>query len=292
MRFDRRIMLVYSVALALLAVGAFGFRAGVKSLGIFLQKEPVELRADFSTIPTVVGQWRRVGEDHLEDAASVEALGTKQYLTRNYALDGDVSKGVISLHIAYYTGGIDTVPHIPDRCWAANGLVQMGSPEVLALDLKFQPEDAADTPVNRATGKKYAFGMASDPVTRRIQRVPMPVGDLGLTTVTFQDPKSPRVRQLGGYFFIANGRASATTTGVRMLAFNLTDRFSYYCKVQLSARYPETNKPEPKEAFKAQAEQFLRDLMPQLMRCLPDWPEVEARDAQRASSANPEQDKN
>ena len=97
---------------------------------------------------------------------------------------------------------------------------------------------------------------------------------------------------VGGYFFIANGRASATTTGVRMLAFNLTDRFSYYCKVQLSARYPETNKPEPKEAFKAQAEQFLRDLMPQLMRCLPDWPEIEARDAQRALTASAAQDKN
>jgi len=34
----------------------------------------------------------------------VESLGTEKYLTRSYAIDGDPSKGVISLHLAYYTG--------------------------------------------------------------------------------------------------------------------------------------------------------------------------------------------
>ena len=55
------------------------------------------------------------------DAAMVESLGTDKYLTRSYALDGDPAKGTMLLHLAYYTGMIDTVPHIPERCWGAGG---------------------------------------------------------------------------------------------------------------------------------------------------------------------------
>ncbi|MEI6474712.1 MAG: hypothetical protein WCO75_04910, partial [Planctomycetota bacterium] len=58
------------------------------------------------------------------------------------------------------------------------------------------------------------------------------------------------------------------------LAFNLTDRFAYYCKVQLSARYPLGATPSA-VVFKTNAEDFLTQLLPPLMRCLPDWPSME-----------------
>jgi hypothetical protein len=65
---------------------------------------------------------------------------------------------------------------------------------------------------------------------------------------------------------------------VRSLAFDRTDRSAYFCKVQLSARYPVGDVP-PSEAFRAQAEDFLASFLPQLMRLLPDWPAVERQQA-------------
>jgi hypothetical protein len=97
-----------------------------------------------------------------------------------------------------------------------------------------------------------------------------------MTLTTFQDRKGSRTEQLGGYFFIANGRCTPTTFGVRGLAFNMNDRFAYYCKVQLSARYAVGDTPSA-VAFKAQSEDFLTQLLPHLMRRLPDWPAVERR---------------
>jgi hypothetical protein len=111
-------------------------------------------------------------------------------------------------------------------------------------------------------------------VTRAEERVALPVGEMAMTLTTFQDPRSPKLEQLGGYLFVANGRCTESTFGVRSLAFNLTDRAAYFCKVQLSARYPVGDTPSA-QAFRAQSEDFLTQLLPHLMRRLPDWPALE-----------------
>lgn len=274
MRFLPSVRTAFVALLATLAVGGLGLRAAMRSLDVYLRKEPVALRADFGSIPATLGRWRKFGEDQQMDAAMVESLGTDKYLTRSYALDGDPAKGVLMLHLAYYTGMIDTVPHIPERCWGAGGLVQRGEPERLPLDLPIMGSVAADAPVNAATGKPYPSAIVVDPVTRAEERVALPVGEMAMTLTTFQDPRSPKLEQLGGYLFVANGRCTESTLGVRSLAFNLTDRAAYFCKLQLSARYPVGDIPSS-QAFRAQAEDFLTQLLPHLMRRLPDWPAME-----------------
>jgi Protein of unknown function (DUF3485) len=276
MRFTRSIVPAYVALLATLAAGGLGLRAAMRSLDVYLRKEPVPLRADLGSIPTALGRWQKLGDDQLMDAAMVESLGTDKYLTRTYALDGDASKGVMTLHLAYYTGMIDTVPHIPERCWGAGGLVQVGEPTKLALDLPGTRSIPDAGPRNAATGEPYPVAEVTDPVTRVTDRVALPLGEPAMTLTTFQDRKASRIEQLGGYFFIANGRCTPTTFGVRGLAFNMSDRYAYYCKVQLSARYPVGDTPSS-VAFKAQAEDFLTQLLPHLMRRLPDWPAVERR---------------
>jgi hypothetical protein len=246
----------------------------MSALDVYLKKEPVPLRADLGSVPTTLGSWKKVGEDQVMDAAMVESLGTDRYLTRSYARDGNPAEGVISLHIAYYTGMIDTVPHIPERCWGAGGLVQLGDTVTMPLAIAGLGEPAADAPENRATGLRYPMATVTDPVTRRSEPVALPVGEMAMTLTTFQDPKASRLVQFGGYFFIANGRCTPSTFGVRALAFNLTDRYAYYCKVQLSGRYPEGD-PPASERFRADSEDFLSQLLPHLMRRLPDWPSVE-----------------
>jgi len=273
-RFRPSIRPVFLALLATTAIGGLGLRAAMRSLDVYLRKEPILLRADFGSIPTTLGRWQKLGEDQRLDSAMVESLGTDKYLTRNYALDGDVSKGVLSLHLAYYTGMIDTVPHIPERCWGAGGLVQLGDPKTVGLSLPILANSEAGGPSNASTGLKYPMASLADPVTQQVEQVALPVGEAAMTVSTFQEARSSRVEQLGGYMFIANGRVTPSTFGVRALAFNLTDRVAYYCKVQLSARYPVGDTPST-VAFKAQAEDFLTQLLPHLMRRLPDWPSVE-----------------
>lgn len=281
-RFRGPVLAAYVALLATLLAGGVGMRLAMGALDVYLRKEPVPLRRDLGSVPTALGRWQKVGDDQVMDAAMVESLGTDKYLTRSYALDGDPSKGVLMLHLAYYTGMIDTVPHIPERCWGAGGLVQLGQPSVMRFRIPALSEVPADAPVNAASGARYPMASVTDPVTRLEERVALPVagdagpagGELGMTVTSFQDRRNDRIEQLGGYFFIANGRSTATTFGVRGLAFDRTDRFAYFCKVQLSARYP-VGDPPPAEAFRAQAEDFLPQLLPQLMRLLPDWPAVE-----------------
>jgi len=106
----------------------------------------------------------------------------------------------------------------------------------------------------------------------------MPRGDVVATTIEFQDPKSPRIRQVGGYFFIANGKLESTSYGVRQAAFNLTDRYAYYCKVQITKKgQVEEDDGSLIGPFKEQSTQLLSVLLPEVMRCLPDWPEWEAK---------------
>ncbi len=273
-RFFRPVRAVYAVLLVTLVAGGLGLRTAMTALDVYLKKEPVLLRADLGSLPTTLGSWKKVGEDQVMDAAMVESLGTDRYLTRSYARDGNPAEGVISLHIAYYTGMIDTVPHIPERCWGAGGLVQRGDTVTMPLAIAGLGEPTADAPENRATGLRYPMATVTDPVTRRSEPVALPVGEMSMTLTTFQDPKASRLVQFGGYFFIANGRCTPSTFGVRALAFNLTDRYAYYCKVQLSGRYPEGD-PPASERFRADSEDFLSQLLPHLMRRLPDWPSVE-----------------
>ena len=274
LRFAPRTRVAYVALLATLAIGGLGLRAAMQSFEVYLRKEPIALRADFGSLPTTLGRWQKFGEDQQLDSAMVESLGTDKYLTRNYALDGEPSKGVLSLHLAYYTGMIDTVPHIPERCWGAGGMVQLGEAVTMPLSLPSTADASADAPRNATTGLPYPRATVVDPVTRLEEVVALPVGEPAMTVSTFQEARSSRIEQLGGYMFIANGRVTPSTLGVRALAFNLADRVAYYCKVQLSARYPVGDTPSA-VAFKAQAEDFLTQLLPHLMRRLPDWPSVE-----------------
>jgi hypothetical protein len=276
MRAERGAIVAYFAAIAMLAAGAVGFRVLVDRLNIHLLKERVELRRRLDSIPTQLGKWERVGQDINYPDTMLEELGTRSYLDRSYAIEGDPANGYVHVHIAYYTGQIDAVPHIPERCWAVSGLEltrnSAGSP--IAIDR------SGWTPLEppAASGEPYQMKSVIDPITAERERVVMPIGDLVATTIEFQDPKDPQRRQVGGYFFIANGRLTATSYGVRALAFNLTDRYAYYCKIQLNKSGRVTDADGSLvEPFVEDASDILTHLVPEVMRCLPDWPEWEAR---------------
>ena len=133
MRVEASVLRAYWVAVITLAVAGLGFYGLIRQFNVYLSKERVELRRPLDAVPTQIGRWQRVGPDTSYPDIMLEELGTRSYLDRVYAIDGD-PKTALHVHVAYYTGTIDAVPHIPERCWNANGMVMRGQPEVRDRD--------------------------------------------------------------------------------------------------------------------------------------------------------------
>jgi hypothetical protein len=73
-----------------------------------------------------------------------------------------------------------------------------------------------------------------------------------------------------GYFFVANGGTVASAEGVRSLAFDLTSDYAYYLKVQTTCASVDTKAEHAVGVGVAD-----RGAAPEIMRCVPDWIDVE-----------------
>lgn len=264
---------VIAACLTLLVCG-LGFKTAVRALNIYLQKSPVALRRDLPLIPSQLGDWTKHGSDETLDKATIETLGTEDYLSRLYIRD-EGAGGAILLHLAYYTDQIDAVPHVPERCVAASGRSPIGGARHVSV-----PLDTAmwrdDSFVNHRTQQAYQLATSWNPYTRQPYEVRMPIlpesGQVELRIWQFQDSRDPAQRLLAGYFFIANGCATSRAEDIRKLAFDRTDEYAYYVKVEFSS----IGRGEGAiDAFAESAGDLLKHLLPELMRCLPDWSEVE-----------------
>lgn len=267
MLFDRQAKLAFIIACGTLVLCGIGFRSAVEYLNVYLEKEPVELRRHLATIPRTLGQWRAMEEPQPLTEAVIETLGTRQYLDRSYVLEGDPNLAQLSVHIAYYTGMIDAVPHVPDRCFVAGaGLRPQTLPANYPLALERSRWQADPD------GLPYPLAKYSDLITGKVITVRMPAGEFKLRTSEYQREDFPDARIYGGYLFIANGGTTATPEGIRLLAFKKSEKHAYYCKVQFIAW---GGREFEVQTFLDQVSDLLCELLPELMRCLPDWAEVE-----------------
>ncbi len=273
-RFDRRCGIAYLAVCATLAGSALGFRAAVDRLNVFLKKESVPLRESLDSLPISLGAWRRVGEDVRYPSDVETELGTKQYLVRTYEREVESGTERVQFHVAYYTGLIDAVPHVPERCWGAAGMIMTEQPHTVALDVN-SSAFGVSTVANAATGLPYPTATVLDPVTRKESVVYLPIGPWADSVTEFQQEGDPRHRVMGGYFFVANGRMTSSPYDVRNLAFDLTDRYAYFCKVQCTLALPADAATD--EHFGRVVGDFITAAIPEIMRCLPDWPQWEAR---------------
>lgn len=287
MIFDRHTRTAFFVLCAVLLFSAVGFRVAVAALNITLQKQPVPLRDHFASIPSQLGEWRAGGEDRVLGEAVIESLGTSDYLNRRFVRETDNGMQVMELHLAYYTGEIDAVPHVPDRCFVAGGgLVLESLPQNIPMSVDTSRWRPNPQVVNDA-GEPYPEMTFAHHLTGRPVTVHLPLGEYELRSSQYSDKAQPQLNIYAGYFFIANGSLTPTPGGVRSLAFDPTTQYAYYCKVQFTMiGRSETEQSE----FIDAASDLTEHLMPHLMRCLPDWPEVEAaqrteRSSQRKNAA-------
>lgn len=107
---------------------------------------------------------------------------------------------------------IDTVPHIPERCWGAAGLVMFGEPELRSP--KFDPSqfDLKNGPLQPSSGLRYSQATVKDLVTRKDVIVNLPLGDMKMTASIFQDPK-PWTDFHWGIFFHSQWGADTVGAG-------------------------------------------------------------------------------
>lgn len=290
----------FAIAVGVMALSAIGMGRAISFYGYHLQKKPVEAPRSLSTIPTSTDGWIRVGTDRIEPPEVAEALGTQNYVTRIY-VQRDLPEGqepvVLDFHAAYYTGMIDTVPHVPERCFVGGGLVQTEFAETLDLPMDTSswrldpsvPEDLAGE-----SGTLYRVRMPFNDAERGIVSS-RPGGTVRLPRdVTPERPLRMRTssyvagggRQLfAGYFFVANGGTVASAEGVRTLAFDLTSDYAYYLKVQVTS-----SNVESAEELAQYAGDLVGELLGEIMLCVPDWVELRQSSVEDEAAEAGEQD--
>ncbi len=265
-----------SVAFALAAVlmlgAAAGFSVAARHLKFYLQKLPIEAEFKVSSVPVETRSWKQVGVDELMPAEVVQELGTQNYLTRAY-IEKDPPEGrpprVIQLHMAYYTGMVDTVPHVPDRCLVGGGWSIAGETEIVPLTLDRETDVWRLENVPEEKGRIYSARLGPDsrkPGSR--VRLPRDADEIKIRVNPYTDPKQGR-KLYAGYFFIANGGHCSDAETVRLLAFRLTDSYAYYLKVQFS-----TDSVDSSAEYGRAVSSLLGELLPDIALCVPDWVEV------------------
>ncbi|MCZ6835801.1 MAG: hypothetical protein O7G85_08510 [Planctomycetota bacterium] len=278
--FDRRAKTAFAVASVILVGSNLGISSVERWMGMFLHKDPVPLPLEFSRIAKQTDHWNSTIPDELLDEAILDRLGTRKYLNRLYAPnEGDAPR--IHLHVAYYTGLIDPVPHVPDRCFVAGGLDKVAPARNLKLPMaKTDWVEHADR-INQATKLPYHTAEVRHPFTNERIEVTMPIGEFLWRTTQFSDQRQPGLKIFSGYMFVANGRLTPSPDGVRVMAFDLFERSAYYCKIQLTIR---TKAEFTEQDFVDLSADFLDEILPEVMRCLPDWWAHESAIAASAST--------
>ena len=263
------------VAVVLLAASGAVLGISIRALGLYLQKSPIypSTGLEVADLPAETTNWRRVGPDRFESSEIEVTLGTTNYVTRTYEekepAEGEMPRR-IDVHVAYYTGSIDTVPHIPERCFVGGGM-QIGSgTRVVDLDLEsdgwLPMRDAPESMADRAYTTTLARGTYSNRPGQRVL-LPLDPGEIQLRVTEFEVPGRPSL--YAGYFFIVNGEHRSSAEGVRLLAFDLKTDYAYYLKVQFNSQRVES----PEELAEI-ASDLLDDLLGEMMLCVPDWSEV------------------
>ena len=234
----------------------------LSSVGVSLAKAPAPLRAAFETLAPSLGEWRKRGEDVTYSENVVDVLGTSTYLERLYVRDSTDRSGSLRLHLAHYTGGFSSRPHLPERCWSVQGLVQIHDTVVIPVDPKlFMGDDPLDP--HKVTVRH--------PVTGDSQDVRLPGGEPSIRVTVFSDPGQPDSRLLAGYFFVANGRLASGSRAARSLTYNLRDERAFFTKIQFASFVSNTELSTDRliESFVEMLEDMLDPMMPELMRLLP-----------------------
>ncbi|QNN23009.1 exosortase-associated EpsI family protein [Planctomycetales bacterium ZRK34] len=248
------------IVLIVLFAGLIGLQSVVSAFELFLMKDPISLRRRLYLLPERVGPYQKVGEETLSKEI-VEELGTEQYISWTYQdtnLLPDQPGAMLRLHVAYYTGTPDAVPHVPERCYVGGGAT---------------PRDIAQVTIPLQSPLIYKGEDGQPLVTDSMGRVVrLPSTEVPVRMFDFI-PHGGKAEQQATvlYFFAANGSFTAIPEHVRALVFDLSSQYAYWCKIEVLP-HGVTDHEKAQQVVGA----FLSKMLPEIMGCLPDWHEVRA----------------
>lgn len=292
----------FLVAFLLLLLVAAGMAVLPGYMNVYLRKEAVPARRQMPSVSKNLPSWVQVGHDQQEAADILKTLGTENTVTRVY-VERDPPPGrdprVVELHLAYYTGMVDTVPHVSDRCMVGGGWQPLTGSHVYPIQLDMSSWRRATSIPKGMEGTDEAPTLTETrlPVNPKFTDLPGAVvylpyglvapsdkddkknGVVQMRIADFVDPKTQSVSVIG-HFFIANNRLTPSANEVRQLAFRLEDDCAYYVKVQVSMSSAASRDGRPQRAVNAEdlatvASGFVSEVLPEVMLCLPDWVRLE-----------------
>jgi hypothetical protein len=260
---------------------AAGLSAAISALKINLKKLPITVRPQCSSIPVQTASWKQLRQDELMKAEVLETLGTHNYLSRWYVerkpAEGKQPRAV-QVHLAYYTGMVDTVPHVPDRCFVAGGADMIGGPwttpvRLHGLESQWVEDSSAAADAAKALDAKnvkiYSTRLGENSAAPgNSVRLPRGIEALDMRAFEFKQP-GMTAPTYAGYFFIANGGLTSLAQDVRLLAFDLKSDYAFYLKVQFMSFDVQSQ-----EELAQLAGSLLDELLPDIMLCVPDWTDV------------------
>ena len=234
-----------------------GMQGIIKAQKVVMIKDSIEWRQPFFQMANRSGPWEMVKDEAILEPAILKALGTRRYLSRVYRNTEDAPARLVKLHLAYYTGTPDTVPHVPERCFVAGGA---------------QPVDESTVELN-LTGPAYRRVEDQWRVTTpgNPDGAPLAENPIDATIFTFSSAGETSQQSNVIYFFSCNGHFFATPEGVRVKGFDWRDRYSYYCKIEVLL--PDIADPAVATDISSG---FLSHLMPEIIACLPNCSDVKA----------------
>jgi hypothetical protein len=155
----------------------------------------------------------------------------------------------VRLAITYYSGLVDTVPHVPEKCYVADGFQTEGSVAI------------------GATAGAYGDGTPRD---------------VQYSYLHFQDTTGmARVDRDVAYLFHVNGRYVSNNIAVRDELGTLSNKYGYFAKVELMttsrAGVTDTESDEAQAKSKKAFNDLLTAVLPEVERCLPDWKKATAK---------------
>jgi hypothetical protein len=157
-------------------------------------------------------------------------------------------EAVISLSVTYYTGMVDTVAHVPDRCYIADG---------------YEPRPGEDVYTQWPIAKELP-----DEAKPR-GKDNKPTENVEVHYINFEDQSSTqKLTRSVAYFFHTNGTFQASPLGVRVKLQDLRERHAYYAKVEVM-----TLISNPDKSAKVMTD-FLTEALPDIYRSMPDWAKV------------------
>jgi hypothetical protein len=255
------------ICVAVLAIAGTSKEIVIEWSGAHLTKLPLPLKKPLESLDAAtLAPYEVINRHKITNKDVLEQLGTDEYIQWELEdIEADKLSPVryCSLFITYYTGDLDTVPHVPEECYVGGGNQRMGAESVMlnVEGLYIEPDISLESEMKPETGLDKRIGARYIVFAGRGSNI-------------WQASSKYSVL----YFFKTNGAYASNRTEARtILGRNLFGKYAYFSKVEWKFYGVGSRRkkfPDKSETLVA-SEKLLSVVLPVVEReHWPDWVEA------------------